>query len=93
VGVPDDMVEDLTAATAHPSFRGAILPGRLDTDSFGFKTGCFQEGDDFKRGVAATAEEHADCRQDGADEFDHEKTFLTQRNVVPADWSGALASH
>jgi hypothetical protein len=26
----DDMVQELSAATPYPSFRGSILPGRLD---------------------------------------------------------------
>lgn len=51
------------------------------------------ERENFKGGVAATAEKHADCGQDCEDEFGHELTGVTWRNVVPSDRSGTLASH
>ena len=34
----DDMVQDLPATTPHPSFRGSILPGRLDARPLRFQT-------------------------------------------------------
>src|SRR5258708_34001154 len=42
----DNVVEDLAAATSHPSFREAILPRRLNTRPLRFETRCLQEGDD-----------------------------------------------
>lgn len=42
----NDMVEHLAAATAHPAFRDTVLPGCLDTGSFGCQAGRLQERDD-----------------------------------------------
>ena len=39
----DDMVEDLTAAAANPSFGGSVLPWRLNARSFWLKSGGLQE--------------------------------------------------
>ena len=35
------------------------------------------EREKLKRGVATAVEKHAECAQDGEDEFDHEMTFVT----------------
>ena len=40
------MVEDLSPATSHPSFRDSILPRRLHARALHFQSGCSQEGDD-----------------------------------------------
>jgi hypothetical protein len=40
------------------------------------------EGEDFKGGVAATAEEDADDGEDGEDELGHKLTLVTRRNVA-----------
>ena len=42
----DDMVQDLTAATSHPAFRGSILPGRLNARPLRFQTRRLQKRDD-----------------------------------------------
>jgi len=42
----DDMVQDLTATTSNPSFRGSILPGRLDARPLRFQAGRLQKGRD-----------------------------------------------
>ena len=43
----DDVVENLSPATSHPSFRRAILPGRLYACTPGLQAGGLQEGDYF----------------------------------------------
>src|SRR5882757_7378237 len=43
------MVQDLTATTSHPAFRGSILPGRLDARPLRFQTCRLQKRDD--RGI------------------------------------------
>jgi hypothetical protein len=43
----DDVVEDLSPATSHPSFRSAILPRHLSARSFGLRSSGLQEGDHF----------------------------------------------
>ena len=43
----DHVVEDLSPATSHPSFRNSILPRRLYARPFGLQSGCPQEGDHF----------------------------------------------
>ena len=45
----DDMVQDLSPATSNPSFRGSILPGRLDACPLRFQTRRLQKTDD--RGI------------------------------------------
>ena len=40
------------------------------------------EGKDFQRRAASTAEEHADHREDGEDEFRREFTLLTRCNAA-----------
>lgn len=40
------------------------------------------EGDDLKARIAPTAKEDADGHEEGKDDFDHESTLLTQRNVA-----------
>ncbi len=42
----NDVVQDLSPAAADPSFRDAILPGRLDARLPGLQTRCLQKGDD-----------------------------------------------
>ena len=42
----DDMVQDLTATTSNPSFRGSILPGRLDARPLRFQAGRLEKGHD-----------------------------------------------
>ena len=42
----DDMVQDLSPATSNPSFRGSILPGRLDARPLRFQTRRLQKRDD-----------------------------------------------
>jgi hypothetical protein len=50
---------------------------------FAFEHGdLLSEGEDLKSGVAATAEEDAKDREDGEDEFGHEITLITRRNVA-----------
>ena len=51
------------------------------------------EGEDFEGGVAATAKEDADDREDGEDEFPHELTLVTWRNVARRWQRLANASH
>jgi hypothetical protein len=41
----DDMVQYLSATTAHPPFRQTILPWRSNTCSLGLQTGCLQKPD------------------------------------------------
>lgn len=41
----DDVVENFAAATAHPAFRGSVLPGRLHTRLLGIQTGRLQKLD------------------------------------------------
>ena len=43
----DDVVENLSPATSHPSFRSSILPRRLYARPFGLQSRCLQEGDHF----------------------------------------------
>jgi hypothetical protein len=45
----DDVVQDLSPATSNPSFRGSILPGRLDIGPLRFQTRRLQERDN--RGI------------------------------------------
>src|SRR5215472_12577988 len=40
----DDLVEDLTAAAANPSFGGSVLPWRLNARPFRLQSGGLQEG-------------------------------------------------
>lgn len=40
------------------------------------------KGKNLQGGVALAAEEHADNREDGEDEFGHRLTLVTRRNVV-----------
>ena len=42
----NDVVQDLSPAAADPSFRDAILPGRLDARLPGLQARCLQKGDD-----------------------------------------------
>ena len=42
----NNVVQDLSAARSHPSFRDAILPGGLDPRALGFQACCLQEGND-----------------------------------------------
>jgi hypothetical protein len=42
----DDVVENLSPATSHPSFRDSVLPGRLHARTLQVQSGCSQEGDD-----------------------------------------------
>jgi hypothetical protein len=41
----DDVVENLSPATSHPSFRSSILPRRLYARPFGLQSRRLQEGD------------------------------------------------
>ena len=41
----DDMIQNFSPTTAHPSFRQTILPWRLNTGSLGLQTGCLQKPD------------------------------------------------
>ena len=43
----DGVFQNLSPATAHPSFRDSVLPRRLHARALHFQTGCFQECDDF----------------------------------------------
>ena len=43
----DDVVEDFSPATSHPSFRNSILPRRFYARPFGLQSRCLQEGDHF----------------------------------------------
>ena len=43
----DHVVENLSPATSHPSFRNCILPWRLYARPFGLQSRCPQEGDHF----------------------------------------------
>ena len=45
----DHMVQDLSPTTSNPSFRGSILPGRLDARPLRFQTRRLQKTDD--RGI------------------------------------------
>src|SRR5438045_3621233 len=42
----DDMVQNLSAATSNPAFRGSILPGRLDARPLRLQTRRLQKRDD-----------------------------------------------
>jgi len=42
----DDMVQNLPATTSYPSFRGSILPGRLDARPLRLQTRRLQKHDD-----------------------------------------------
>jgi len=43
----NDVVEDFSPATSHPSFRNSILPRRFYAGPFGLQSRCLQEGDHF----------------------------------------------
>ena len=42
----DDMVQNLSATTSNPAFRGSILPGRLDARPLRFQTRRLQKRND-----------------------------------------------
>jgi hypothetical protein len=43
----EHVVQDLSPATSHPSFRNSVLPWRLYARPFGLQSRCPQEGDHF----------------------------------------------
>ena len=54
----DDMVQDLSATTSHPSFRGSILPRRLDARPFRLKARRLQKRDDVSIEFRIAVEDH-----------------------------------
>ena len=58
----DDVVEDLSPATSHPSFRDSILPRRLYARPFGLHSRGLQEVDDFVIESRIVIEDGAKCK-------------------------------
>lgn len=54
----DHLVQDLAAATPHPSFRNTVLPRRLDARSLGLQTGSLQERHDVAVKFRVSVEEN-----------------------------------
>lgn len=65
---PEEAVEEVQGRTRSLTFQHTIL---------------LSECDDFEGGIASTAEEDTDHREDGEDELLHEPTVVTWRNRVP----------
>jgi hypothetical protein len=58
---------------------------QIEARTFPFEHGpLLSEREDFKDGVAPTAEEDSNCGQERKDEFDHERMVVTCRNAASA---------
>src|SRR5215470_6788540 len=52
------MVQDFSATTSHPAFRGSILPRRLNAGALRFQTRRFQKRDDVSIEFRIAVEDH-----------------------------------
>ena len=81
----DDMVQNLSATTSNPAFRGSILPGRLNARPLRLQTGRPQERDDSGIEFRVAVQDHitvwANFRESFAQLFDDSLSTRMSSNV------------
>ena len=65
----NDMIENLAPATSHPSFRGSILPWRMNARPFGLQSRCLEESDHRAIECRVAIEDHVPIRTSFGESF------------------------